>query len=258
MKKAKLTPSTEKSHNAELGELRSSATRTVDSFFSRKGTDAGRDMRALAIQKALESRGDGARRALKKYRLAEAIMPQKALPSGTAFEDYQVTPAIAHRSADNDNALEDKTAEKQTASREACDEDSAIIARRKRHAEWQSRLHSSTGLVPRRRSLNLDETEAREVRTALAEARGEVYVSDVEDNADLIDAVDENEDIGITAGSTKGGKAKPTKAAAGKTTKGGRGKKKEDVGPSGLVYSPLEKQVRVLVSGPIEAQLIPL
>ncbi|KAJ9120824.1 hypothetical protein QFC22_002758 [Naganishia vaughanmartiniae] len=240
-KKAKSTPSKRKVSNTESSEPSHSAIRTVDSFFSRKGTDkdAGRDMRALAIQKAFESGGSGARRALKKYKLAEPVIPHRPPPSGAAFEDYQVLPATSRASVNDVNA--GSTLEAQAASRGSSEENEAKESRRKRHAQWQNRLHGPTGLVPRRRSLNLDETEAREVRTALAEARGEVYVSDVEESADPADAGDDEEGNAVTAGLTKGGKAKSTKAAIGKTTKG-RGKKKEDVGPSGLVYSPLEKQ----------------
>lgn len=248
LKKSKITPSKHKALNTPFGAPSNSATRTVDSFFSRKGTDkdAGRDLRALAIQKALESSGSGAQRALKKYKLGEQVVPHKSASSGAAFEDYQVSPATAHSSVNDVNAMEGKSLEDPAASGEPSEENAATEARKRRHAEWQRRLQGPTGLVPRRRSLNLDEAEAREVRTALAEARGEVYVSDVEDSADLEDAAGDNDGIAMAAGSSRGGKAKSTKAAVGKTTKGS-GKKKEEVGPSGLVYSPLEKQVRALV-----------
>ncbi|KAJ9105305.1 hypothetical protein QFC21_001673 [Naganishia friedmannii] len=241
LKKAKSTPSKRKAPNTESGEPSTSSTRTVDSFFSRKGTDSdvGRNLRALAIQKALESGGTGARRALKKYKLAEAVVPHKLPPSGAAFEDYQVSHATAHTSVNDVNAIEGTTPYQ--AGFPELEENATTEARRKRHAEWQTRLRGPAGLVPRRHSLNLDETEAREVRTALAEARGEVYVSDGEDNAEIVNACDDDEGNGVTMSSSKVGKAKASKPAVAKTAKG-RGKNKEDVGPSGLVYSPLEKQ----------------
>jgi hypothetical protein len=57
---------------------------------------------------------------------------------------------------------------------------------------------------------------------------------------------DEEEDVEMTTGRA-GSKKTKTKAGAGtsKSVNSSKGKKKEEVGPSGMTYTPLEKQVRL-------------
>lgn len=208
----------------------------MESFFSRKATgeDAGRGKRALAIQQAIDARGSGAKKALQKYKLANDVVSANPPPSGVAFDDYHVSAT----QATNGEVTMDK------AGTNGIDEgsmtnDEENETRRQRHAAWQKRLQGPSGLVPRRRSLNLDEAEAREARAALAEARGEEYQPE-DENATPVDERDDPAEIELISETVKGSRAK--KPGAAKAVKG-RGKKKEEVGPSGLSYTPLEKQV---------------
>ncbi|KAJ9099014.1 hypothetical protein QFC20_005771 [Naganishia adeliensis] len=237
-KKARVSPS--EGHGSQLVTPSVAAPllgvpRTVESFFSRKATDkdGGRGKRALAIQQAIDARGSGAKKALQKYKLANDVIAAHPLPSGVAFDDYRVsatqptTREVTMDKTDTNGIVE-----------ESVRNDEENESRRRRHAAWQKRLQGPSGLVPRRRSLNLDEAEAREARAALAEARGEEYQPE-DENATPVDEKDDPAEIELISEAVKGSRAK--KAGAAKAVKG-RGKKKEEVGPSGLSYTPLEKQ----------------
>lgn len=212
----------------------------MESFFSRKATDKDgvRGKRALAIQQAIDARGSGAKKALQKYKLANDVIAAHPPPSGVAFDDYRVsatqptTGELTMDKTDTNGIVE-----------ESVRNDEENESRRRRHAAWQKRLQGPSGLVPRRRSLNLDEAEAREARAALAEARGEESQPE-DENATPVDEKDDPAEIELISEAVKGSRAK--KAGAAKAVKG-RGKKKEEVGPSGLSYTPLEKQVRLLM-----------
>jgi DNA mismatch repair protein MSH3 len=213
----------------------------VESFFSKNTTDkdGARNKRALAIQKAIDARGSGARKALQKYKLADDLVIASSRPSGVAFDDYHVSATQAPEGVNvskkgNGNEESDGTTSHAPPSQ----------LQQERHEAWQKRLEGPSGLVPRRRSLNLDEAEAREARAALAAARGEEYVPEL-DEAEMemegggdLGGIDLNESVPAS-------RAKSAKAVGAKSAKG-RGKKKEEVGPSGLSYTPLEKQVRRL------------
>lgn len=218
------------------------ASRTVESFFSRKPTekDGGRGRRALAIQQAIDARGSGARKALQKYKLANDLIPPHSNPSGAAFDDYHVS--AAHTSSENQGEAVARVMNEESSGN---NEEKEI--QKRRHEAWQKRLHAPSGLVPRRRSLNLDEAEAREARAALAEARGEEYQPEADDAATPVDGTDDSADIEVISESARGSRAKSTRAGGSRAVRG-RGKKKEDVGPSGLSYTPLEKQVSLRIS----------
>lgn len=103
-------------------------------------------------------------------------------------------------------------------------------ARKRRHERWQTRI--GQGLVaPRRNSLPLDQAE-------------EEHMDGEEAEFEMLG--DEEEDVEMTTGRA-GSKKTKTKARAGtsKSVKPSKGKKKEEVGPSGMTYTPLEKQVRL-------------
>ena len=116
---------------------------------------------------------------------------------------------------------------------------------RKRHEEWQRRLEAPGGLIRRRRSLALDEAAAAEIRRASG--------LDVDTPDPAIDAETRTVEtpIEVDSDSERHKKSNDLAAkfasqfAAAEPTKGGRkgkGKKKEEVGPSGQTYTPLEKQ----------------
>lgn len=93
-----------------------------------------------------------------------------------------------------------------------------------RHHEWERRLNDPRGLVPRRRSFNLEEAAAKSVR---AQENGQLGPDVIEQEDDPEAEIEEVVEAKSTA--IKGNKAKSKKS-------------KEDVGPSGLAYTPLEKQ----------------
>lgn len=216
-----------------------SATKSVDSFFSKNGKDknAAQNRRALAIQQAMDARGSSARKALQKFKLSDDIKLASSLPSGVAFDDYHVSATQATAGAE----LSEKE-DKDGAAEDIASHAAASQLQKKRHDAWQKRLQDPSGLIPRRRSLNLDEAEAREARAALAAARGEEYVPDADEGDLDLDGGGDLGGIDSPAESISASRTKHTKAAATKPTKG-KGKKKEEVGPSGLPYTPLEKQV---------------
>lgn len=94
-----------------------------------------------------------------------------------------------------------------------------------RHKAWQRVVNGPGGVMPRRRSLALDEAAAAEVRKATG------VVEDV--TMDDEGGKEEEENVASTLRSKYAAKEKP---------KRGRGKKVEEVGPSGQTYTPLEKQ----------------
>lgn len=169
---------------------------------------------------------------MQKYKLADDVVIASSRPSGVAFDDYHVSATQAKKG--NGNPESDGTTLHAPPSQ----------LQQQRHEAWQKRLQGPSGLVPRRRSLNLDEAEAREARAALAAARGEEYVPDLEEG-DM--EMDGGGDLGgvDSIESLPASRTKSAKATGAKSAKS-RGKKKEEVGPSGLSYTPLEKQV----SGP--------
>ncbi|KAK4686072.1 DNA mismatch repair protein MSH3, partial [Tremellales sp. Uapishka_1] len=100
-----------------------------------------------------------------------------------------------------------------------------------RHEKWQARLLTPGGIIPRRKSLALDEAAAAELRGGIIDGTPEEEEGPEQEDGERVRAA---EDVGSKL---------REKFAAKETGVGkGKGKKKEDVGPSGQTYTPLEKQ----------------
>lgn len=132
---------------------------------------------------------------------------------GTAFDDYSVGLSVEQRPE-----MVERTQDQE-----------------RRHREWQRRVAAPEGLVPRRRSLALDDAEAE---GAVSAGDGELGPEDAADGAEDRD-VHEESSIGHVL---RAKYAAPNKSTASKATAKGKSKKQEETGPSGLVYTPLEKQ----------------
>ena len=92
-------------------------------------------------------------------------------------------------------------------------------------------MQAPGGLISRRRSLALDEAAAAEARRA----------EGIDDDDDEVIEVDSDDEKSRKKAEGVGSSLSAKFAAKG--AKGaGRGKKKEEVGPSGQTYTPLEKQ----------------
>jgi hypothetical protein len=87
----------------------------------------------------------------------------------------------------------------------------------------------------------------------LAEARGEEYQPD-DGIGTPVEERDDPAEVEIVS-EIKGGRGRGGKAGASKVVRG-RGKKKEEVGPSGQTYTPLEKQVSLFDLGGRRKRLI--
>lgn len=161
--------------------------------------------------------------------IAPPVVASTVFDSGLAFGNYTVSPSAPKVSSEQRSQQSLSLDESRSGQGEA--------ARLKRHAKWQKRLMSGN-LIPRRRSLGLDEAEAASI--ALAAARGEI----VEGSGGVTeDAEDEDtqilDDSGITGRNSKSKQVDRTKSGTSKP----KGKKAEEIGPSGMAYTPLEKQV---------------
>lgn len=140
-----------------------------------------------------------------RRRRAEAIAQAVAPAARKALNRYKAPPV-------------DTLAARSTASDVVPDSQSVAS---QRHEEWERRLNDPRGLIPRRRSFNLDEAAAKSVR-AQEDGRG-TPDPEADDDDDEIEEVI---------------KVKPKPGKSNAKSK----KSKEDVGPSGLTYTPLEKQ----------------
>lgn len=162
---------------------------------------------------------------LKEYRLPKLARVASA-QSGSAFDTYCIS---VKQSESDDRSI---PAETSTAKRSA--------AQTRKHEEWQRRVNAPGGVVPRRRSLALDEAAAAEARKAVAgsDADGE------EDATPIVEDASDDETKKVAEGVAS--KLAAKYAAKGAETMGkakGRAKKKEEeIGPSGQTYTPLEKQ----------------
>ncbi|RXK40429.1 DNA mismatch repair protein MSH3 [Tremella mesenterica] len=162
---------------------------------------------------------------LESYRLPR-LAPPPPSQSGSAFPAYSLA---SHDKAVGPSSLPQRTYEQV-----------------KRHAEWQRRVLSGE-IVRRRRSLALDEAAAVEARRQT----GLIDDNDILEEGDtsLVDGVaDVQEDTkgdkpisGIVSSLREKYSAKESSAAS---AKGRKKKKEEEVGPSGLTFTPLEKQYK--------------
>jgi DNA mismatch repair protein MSH3 len=152
--------------------------------------------------------------------------------SGSAFENYSLSgqPRLpedtAPRASGTQPLVRERTRDQQ-----------------RRHEEWQRRVLAPGGVMPRRRSLALDEAAAAEARRLAGGEAGEGDEGADTPGMDEV-AVVESDEEGRIAAEGVGSKLKAKYAAKGsELAKGkGKGKKKEEIGPSGMTYTPLEKQ----------------
>lgn len=103
-----------------------------------------------------------------------------------------------------------------------------------RHEEWKARVLAMSGSFRRRRSLALDEAAAAEVREATGLEGENTPFDDSDGDDDKRESEKNAEEVGKKL--KKYVAKEPSEKAKGK------GKKKEEIGPSGLAYTPLEKQ----------------
>jgi len=242
--------------SVEIRKRRTSSTQPTSGYFS-KGTKAGSqpplgekvssDGNGMDVDDEVQGPGPSRRvtiisrpplpapsASLESYRLPRTAPPRPP-QSGSAFENYSIDgsarPSTLYRAdgADSDalpSASQGRTAEQET-----------------RHQEWQRRLNAPGGIVPRRRSLALDEAAAAEARRqAGSDADGD------DENGTLVveDMIVDDEEDSRKAAEGIASKLKKKYAAKGVATTGtkakGKSKKQEEVGPSGQTYTPLEKQ----------------
>lgn len=141
--------------------------------------------------------------ALDSFRLPKIVSSTDAAAPGSAFGNYNLPPPS--------QALPPST--QRTAEQE------------RRHQAWQL---LAGNVMPRRRSLALDEAAA-------ADARRAAGIDPAEEDGDAEEGVD-----GSTTEAAAKLRSKYTATAA--PVKKGRKKKEEELGPSGMTYTPLEKQ----------------
>jgi DNA mismatch repair protein MSH3 len=149
---------------------------------------------------------------LQSYQLP-TLKRSQASQSGLAFDRYTMATATSN----NDPSLPSSQ--------------TRTSAQQKRHEEWQRRL-AGGGIIPRRRSLALDEAAAAEARRAIGIKNENDEPDEDEDEGDRVESV--------------GLKLKAKFAAKVDIKAKGKGKKQEEVGPSGQTYTPLEKQFIVI------------
>lgn len=161
--------------------------------------------------------------ALASYRLNGRMIPQSS-QSGAAFDAFSFAKPASSLADKSSSSAPSRTEDQQ-----------------RRHEEWRKRLAGPNGLVPRRRSLRLDEAAAAEARKA---AGIELEEADGNDIPTPVEVDKEEGDEREKSVEGLGGKLRAKFAAKGSEAKGkGRAKKKEEsLGPSGLTYTPLEKQ----------------
>ncbi|WVF67166.1 hypothetical protein IAT40_001912 [Kwoniella sp. CBS 6097] len=197
---------------------------STSSYFSKPSIPAKPDILTQKKERPISTPGaTSTSSTLQSYKLPKTI-PAQSPQSGTAFNSYLVsTEAEAGPSSSQPARTEDQ-----------------IL----RHERWTARMLEG-GLIRRRRSLALDEAAA-------AEMRGEagIEIPDLEsgantpaiENAEEIDAEDESKRKAAEGVGIKLAAKYAAKDGEGKSKGKGKGKKKEEVGPSGLTYTPLEKQ----------------
>nr|XP_019050346.1 DNA mismatch repair protein MSH3 [Kwoniella bestiolae CBS 10118]OCF29276.1 DNA mismatch repair protein MSH3 [Kwoniella bestiolae CBS 10118] len=157
---------------------------------------------------------------LESYRLPKTGIPSLS-QSGRAFDVYSVTtgagPSTITRSAEQ----------------------------QRRHELWEERLSSNGGIIRRRRSLALDEAAAAELRRGMGIETPNVDSgtnTPTMEEPDEVDLEDESRRRAAEGVGSKLAAKYASKVPDGAKSARGKGKKKEEVGPSGQTYTPLEKQ----------------
>ena len=201
---------------AVTAQRKTSLAQTTSSYFA-KTVPSTSESTSERGKPAVET--STAKTSLETYKL-KSSRPAPSSQSGAAFQAFS-----APASAPENEAGPSRTAEQE-----------------RRRQAWERKLVSGR-LVPRRRSLKLDEAAATEARIAA----GLVDAEDVEEGTQtpaldepILPQDDMEEQPAPDLGESKFKKyaAKGSDVANGK----GRKKKKEEVGPSGMTYTPLERQ----------------
>ncbi|WWC68667.1 uncharacterized protein I206_102599 [Kwoniella pini CBS 10737] len=158
---------------------------------------------------------------LETYRLPKTRI-QPSSQSGSAFDVYSVS-----SEAGPSTSSQTRTEEQQ-----------------RKHEAWQNRLMNG-GLIRRRRSLRLDEAAAAELRRQngieTPENESGMDTPTIEE-PEGIDSDDEDRRKAAEGVGSRLAAKYASKVTDGSKTTKGKGKKKEEVGPSGQTYTPLEKQ----------------
>ncbi|WVQ64881.1 uncharacterized protein L199_003050 [Kwoniella botswanensis] len=194
---------------------KSSVPQSTSSYFSKPARQPSNSSTPIPISASTSTSAT-----LETYRLPKANVPLFT-QSGTAFDVYTVTteagPSTIARSSEQ----------------------------QRRHEAWQDRVLSNGGIIRRRRSLALDEAAAAELRRGVGVDTPDVESGTNTPAAEELEEVDSEDESRRKAAEGVGSKLAAKYASkisdGGRTTKG-KGKKKEEVGPSGQTYTPLEKQ----------------
>ncbi|OXG15057.1 DNA mismatch repair protein MSH3 [Cryptococcus neoformans Ze90-1] len=198
--------------NDDNNQKNRSMTQTSSSYFKGHPT-----ARPLSVYKEPARKPSTTIRA---YKLPHVI-PSQLSRSGSAFETCSLVPQASFVPDSQPEPSASPTPQRTT-------------EQLSRHEEWTTRILAMSGSFRRRRSLALDEAAAAEVREAAGlEDEGTFF-----DGSDGDDYKGESEKNAEEVG--KQLKKYVAKELAGKAKS--KGKKKEEIGPSGLAYTPLEKQ----------------
>jgi DNA mismatch repair protein MSH3 len=220
-------PNTVVTREAGVSARAAALSQPSSSYFGKRGVSAtkgnaeSQDM-DVDLPRPLSRPSSSSNATLESYRLPK-LVPARSTQSGSAFDSFALHNSLS-------TAATPETSSSQQRQRTAEQE--------KRHQAWKDRMLAPGGIMPRRRSLALDEAAA-------AEARGQVIgegADEDEEGQGEEAAVDEEEEAGKKAAAGVGSRLKEKYAAKPVASAKGKGKKKEEVGPSGLTYTPLEKQ----------------
>jgi DNA mismatch repair protein MSH3 len=239
-KKARTSTGTAGSTSAAAEARKKAMAGTQSSYFGKKTTFSSNEpSQAVASSSTLPAKvvAPKSRPSTQAVNLASYRLPRTVLPppsqSGSAFDNYTVT--LDPASAGEGSQRQPKTAEQEA-----------------RHERWQARVLGPGGIRPRRRSLALDEAAAAEARGQVAgdgegeEGDGEGGAAGgglvVPDGEEAKGSDDERQKSASGVGSKLAAKFAAKTKEDTKTKGKGKGKKKEEVGPSGQTYTPLEKQ----------------
>ena len=170
--------------------------------------DTGPEQRAKAIETTLNP----SRTALKQYTAPKISYPEDEVVAATPTASSSATLRYVFDTNQPGSTVDD---------------DHAAKERKRRHQRWQKKLDQGL-IAPRRNSLPLDR--------AAAETPDEN-----DPDFEMLAADLEPAEAGPSRGTARAKSAATSRSA-------GKGKKKEELGPSGMSYTPLEKQV----SGSVE------
>nr|ODO02407.1 DNA mismatch repair protein MSH3 [Cryptococcus depauperatus CBS 7855] len=158
---------------------------------------------------------------LQAFRLPR-LPPLQASQSGSAFDTHSFGLSASYvPDSQPENEPSQRTAEQE-----------------RKHEEWQARMLAMGRMFKRRRSLALDEA-------AIAEAKKAAGIDTPDDEVTPFDDGAQEDEATLQKAEETRKKLQryASKDAEKSTVKGkSKGKRKEEVGPSGMIYTPLEKQ----------------